>query len=530
MQQLCPDATASLVSHRGPSSPTDQVEPVENLDNERPFQKLSPAILTEFCNVWFDKYHSWFPILHRPTALEHCRKVHSEPSSKVPLILKSIAAVIIPSYCPSTNITPAQQREWSQALKDEVTLAAIRQLSLQSLQALLMVTIAEYGDGRLSEFWNLIALCKRYYYHEFLISLASTNFVVLRISTQLGLRDLVAHCCVNFGAPLSVIPPRMLPLPATAVEREEKIRAFWATEALDSASTLGVAWNLTVLKPEPMACVPCNDDIWKCPDSAIAIYPFGDTGMTSSFSLFVRLVTNDLWHVHNFLQLSYDSHASIDFEHRQNSCTAVDQLLMEWKNDLDETLALPEPPYSDLFSVSEGHGQHSNAIHVYCTIDSAVISLYQRLILPVSESNPDIQPWTHAADRCLASCDHMADILRNANDSALQIMSPLVIFCIFIAARFYIIYTRALNLTIPSKLHLLIYALNVCSQRWPLAWQLQKVLETAIREDGGSTTENPLPSEFYDLQYFSLDIAKALRQWANRASTETTVYTWYGDE
>lgn len=38
---------------------------------------------------------------------------------------------------------------------------AISQLSLQSLQAVLILTIRDYGAGRLSEFWNLIALAKR---------------------------------------------------------------------------------------------------------------------------------------------------------------------------------------------------------------------------------------------------------------------------------------------------------------------------------------------------------------------------------
>lgn len=87
---------------------------------------------------------------------------------------------------------------------------AISQLSLQSLQAVLILTIRDFGAGRLSEFWNLIALAKR-------------------MGTQLGLRDLVAHHCDNFNQ-VSTIPPRMLPLPVSLVNREEKIRAYWMTE------------------------------------------------------------------------------------------------------------------------------------------------------------------------------------------------------------------------------------------------------------------------------------------------------------
>jgi hypothetical protein len=38
---------------------------------------------------------------------------------------------------------------------------ALGSLSLQSLQALLIITILDYGAGKLSEFWNLVATCKR---------------------------------------------------------------------------------------------------------------------------------------------------------------------------------------------------------------------------------------------------------------------------------------------------------------------------------------------------------------------------------
>jgi hypothetical protein len=103
--------------------------------------------------------------------------------------------------------------------------------------------------------------------------------------------------------------------------------------------------------------------------------------------------------------------------------------------------------------------------------------------LSVYEPSGEIQqPWQHAADRCLASCDHMADILRNTNEAMLEMTSPLAVYYIFIAARFRIIYPRTLNLPISSKFHLLIYALNVCGRWWPLARQLQRVLEGAIAE------------------------------------------------
>jgi hypothetical protein len=50
-----------------------------------------------------------------------------------------------------------------------------------------------------------------------------------RMGIQLGLRDLVEHQCTNFNQ-ISNLPPRMLPLPSSLVNKEEKIRAYWMTE------------------------------------------------------------------------------------------------------------------------------------------------------------------------------------------------------------------------------------------------------------------------------------------------------------
>lgn len=48
------------------------------------------------------------------------------------------------------------------SLSDEITLAAIHRVSFHTLQAILILTIAEYGSGRQFSFYNMISLCKRY--------------------------------------------------------------------------------------------------------------------------------------------------------------------------------------------------------------------------------------------------------------------------------------------------------------------------------------------------------------------------------
>ena len=56
---------------------------------------------------------------------------------------------------------------------------------------------------------------------------------------HLGLADIVFRQGMNFNQP-STVPPRVLPIPNTFIDREERVRAYWMSEALDSISMLGV--------------------------------------------------------------------------------------------------------------------------------------------------------------------------------------------------------------------------------------------------------------------------------------------------
>jgi hypothetical protein len=125
------------------------------------FDPLSPAILDELCTAWFAKYHSWFPILHQPSLLEVLQTSPILSATVHYIVFKAIAAVTIPHSHHSDSLTNDQRQTLSEDLRSQVVILAISQLSLQSLQAVLVLTIRDWGAGRLSEFWNLIALAKR---------------------------------------------------------------------------------------------------------------------------------------------------------------------------------------------------------------------------------------------------------------------------------------------------------------------------------------------------------------------------------
>jgi hypothetical protein len=173
------------------------------------------------------------------------------------------------------------------------------------------------------------------------------------MGVQLGLRDLVANQGDNFYK-LSTIPPRMLPAPKSLIEQEEKIRAYWMTEVLDSMSSLGAGWNLSLSRPENEAWFPCNETVWAFPENATAFSSFGDSEVSSAFSIYLNLVTHQLYQVHLFLQQSYDATSAVDRVRWQAQCVNVDNALTKWResdlNSRNLNQATSNPDSTDVLS------------------------------------------------------------------------------------------------------------------------------------------------------------------------------------
>jgi hypothetical protein len=53
--------------------------------------------------------------------------------------------------------------------------------------------------------------------------------------------------------------------------------------------------------------------------------------MSSAYSLYVMLVTNELFHVHRFLQQSFDTQSATERARRQSECRSVDEALIAWR-------------------------------------------------------------------------------------------------------------------------------------------------------------------------------------------------------
>ena len=142
---------------------------------------------------------------------------------------------------------------------------------------------------------------------------------------------------------MSTIPPRMLEPPTTVLEQEERIRAYWMIEALDSCSTLGTAWNISLTRPDNLEWLPCSDELWSFPES-LHMLSFDESQLSSVFASYVRFATNELWHVHHLLQQPWNI-ASDDGRTRYwEACQDLDPKFSRWLDEFDQ---LTNRPVSD---------------------------------------------------------------------------------------------------------------------------------------------------------------------------------------
>jgi hypothetical protein len=274
-------------------------------------ETLPQPVLSELLDAWFIDYYRWIPILHKPSLMDTIQNVHPLQESPLYIVFKAITAVTVTDTHRTrlNGLSDHGRQRLVLYFRRQVVEEAMGRLSLQSLQALLIITIFDYGAGRFSESWNLVSLCKG-------------------MAMQLGLRDLIQD---DRSKKIFTVPPRMLSQPRNAIEQEERVRAYWMTEALDGYTTLGASWNLYLLRPPLTKVLPCNEDDWDCTEPMVDFFAFGGFESPSSFALYVSFVTNELFEVNHFLQQSFQTTTQEECETWDREFRKVEGYLKDWR-------------------------------------------------------------------------------------------------------------------------------------------------------------------------------------------------------
>jgi hypothetical protein len=159
--QLTVSTTRPSSLHEIANSNLSPIELNSAISLDLNFDWLSITTLNQLCTIWFDNYHSLIPILHQPSLLEVLNTASSLSNSAHRIVFKAIAAVTL-THLPSSDAqNPEERDKLFSRLRDQIVIECLNRLTLQSLQAMIILCIREWGGGHLNQLWNMIALAKR---------------------------------------------------------------------------------------------------------------------------------------------------------------------------------------------------------------------------------------------------------------------------------------------------------------------------------------------------------------------------------
>jgi hypothetical protein len=122
---------------------------------------LSAPELASSCDLWFGEYHTWFPLMHQQTLTRCLEGFTNLAGTGRPLVLQAITAATIESSKRSEMVLE-DLRDLRIKLRESTILAALNSPCLDSIQALLVLSMLQYGNGCLTEAGNLLAMCRKY--------------------------------------------------------------------------------------------------------------------------------------------------------------------------------------------------------------------------------------------------------------------------------------------------------------------------------------------------------------------------------
>jgi hypothetical protein len=303
------------------------------------------------------------------------------------------------------------------------------------------------------------------------------------------------------------------------VQQEEKLRAYWMTELLDSISSVGASYEPQLLSPPLDPIMPCSDLVWGFDEETISEYLQRPSHHPSAFSLCIILAVNELSKVHTFLQQPVIMQ---DFEQRDNwqsEAQRIGEKLGMWRDEfVAAVFRLINAEYGQIRSGE----MDPYIVLTNCVLNSAIITLFQRRTPCPEGIEQDIDPWAFASSRCVYACENTTFKVRQMHEDELLTCHPHLVFSIFVAARFYLVHSKALDANVPTNLHSLAFALHTCSEQWPFARTCESAIRIAIAEYRTPVADCKVPPQFYDLKSSTLEIIDALQSWAESQPSDTS--------
>ncbi|BCS21763.1 Zn(II)2Cys6 transcription factor [Aspergillus puulaauensis] len=448
------------------------------------------TVLSHVLEAYFIYVHPWTPIVHesrlrRRLVEDHQReKLHLVVYSMILVAARYIEDGDTAAYLSQLVDEPENMRDWlvSQAMK---------QPSVENLQALVMVASDDIGSGHTARAWPLVGSLSR-----------MVEYLQLTVEHD----EAVQH-------PFSQ-PYRSLSSPADWTEAEERRRIFWGIFALDRFCSVSMGWNTSLTADDVRRRLPCDGITWRKEDPVVTPYfgiwdksagrignpiaflpahpaparpaaeeeadgsisEAGTSPVTASAAVDMSTVgayaycieaTESLSRVTTyFLQQKVNLNDQKDFGAWLTRFKELDLRLVHWKMLLPHKWTVNVSP-----SQSACTRMDPNLTLAHVTHNASMILLHQPIAFPLCDWPFKSRLPSHCSmDTCQTAAIEVATITNHYLKGSLQ-TAPLnsqFAFCVFIAGRALLLYWqhgRSQEAVVP-EFWMLTQSLDTMSTRW----------------------------------------------------------------
>ncbi|KAK1825948.1 fungal-specific transcription factor domain-containing protein [Podospora conica] len=496
--QTCSSASQSL---RSPTvSAPRSLRPTTDGDLP-PYDQLYTLV-----DLYFKHINTWCPILHRQRILD----TFFGPSMVVgedKILLHAIVATAL-RYSTNEGLSEDARHRYHEVSKQRVLLHGMENLSVKSLQALVVLALDLCGSSNGPPGWNIMAL-------------------ITRAVVQLGLAVETNSLSVSPAHPsIYTLRARILPEASDFVEEEARRRLFWMIYLLDRYATVSTAFEFALDDREIDRMLPCSDDLWirnqkvetrwfRADDGG----PEGAAGSRNSaeqkvnrpenlgtFSYYIE-VLGVLSKIHKFLKQPVDIGASPEVERWQRRYRELDAMLHDW------TLRLPTEfrDMSKLFQQASAKSPMPGWIMLHATYHTAVIRLHSSAAYPTTRS-PYFTASYSAAQRCNTAVDRIAALGDFVDKLGfLSKLGPPFAFTLWVAARALLVHGSTVERKLSPHISFFVDTLRKMGRYWPVAGGYSDLLSRVLDEhreserQGGIETPNSVRI-FADMRRTAFDL------------------------
>jgi hypothetical protein len=199
-----------------------------------------PDILDSILSAYFTHVHPWIPMIHQQRFFQ---RLAIETEHEQLLIVLHAMALVASKFVPgaSMHVNP-HTRNW-------VICTAMDRLSMENLQALVILAFNDIGDGNAEKAWSIIGSMTR-----------TVEYTQLAQEHEDG--EQRPFCQPH--APLQHTDEW--------TEVEERRRVFWNVFLLDRLCSVTTGWNTSLTSDDVYRRLPCDGHLWRKQEPVLTPY------------------------------------------------------------------------------------------------------------------------------------------------------------------------------------------------------------------------------------------------------------------